>query len=153
MPAKRSTNSFPRPLQSQILARTHFMKSKRTRPAPAAPRGRRVPNPFPPVTRRLAKRLLEFAELPEPDRTRAYDTWLNSAGSPKRNATRQGRVRELYDLIDAIGKKLTPSERESIRSLGKSILAKASRALPGGPEPRSARPRASRDGFRQGIRR
>jgi len=126
------------------------MKSKCTKPAPAgtrepaASRGRRVPNPFPPATRRLAKRLLKFAELPEPDRTRAYNTWLNSAGSPKRNAARQQRVREFYDLIEAIGKKLTPSERESIRSLGKSILAKASRALLANSEPQASRPRASR---------
>ena len=120
------------------------MKSKRTKPVPAAPRGRRVPNPFPPATRRLAKRLLKFAELPEPDRTRAYNTWLNSAGGPKRNAARQERVQELYDLIEAIGKKLTPSERESIRSLGKSILAKAPRALPANPEPQPPVRRASR---------
>ena len=37
----------------------------------------------------LAKRLLQFAELPQPERTLAYKAWLNSAGSPKRNAARQ----------------------------------------------------------------
>lgn len=109
------------------------MKSKRTKPAPAstrepaAPRGGRVPNPFPPATRRLAKRLLQFHELAEPDRSRAFSVWLSSAGSPKRNAARQERVKEFYDLIEAIGKKLSPRERESIHSLGKSILAEASR--------------------------
>ena len=64
------------------------MDSKRTKPAPAstrestASRGRRVPNPFPPATQRLAKRLLQFAELLEPARTRAYNTWRNSAVTP-----------------------------------------------------------------------
>ena len=90
------------------------MKSKRT--APASPRRRRVPNPFPPAIRRLAKRLLQFAELPEPKRTRADNTWLNSAGSPKRNTERQQRVREFYSLMQAIAKKLGPRDRASLRA-------------------------------------
>ena len=50
------------------------MKSKRTIPArpsarkPAAISRRPVPNPFPPATRHLGKRFLQFAELPEPER-------------------------------------------------------------------------------------
>jgi hypothetical protein len=60
----------------------------------ASPGGHRVPNPFTPAARRLAKRLLKFHELPEPERSRAVNTWLNSAGSPKRNASRQERVRD-----------------------------------------------------------
>jgi len=119
------------------------MKPKRTAPMRkmASPGGR---NPFPPATRRLAKRLLQFHELAEPDRSCAFNAWLSSAGSPKRNAARQERVREFYDLIEAIGKKLTPSERDSIRSLGKSILSKASRALSANAELQTGRPRASR---------
>lgn len=84
------------------------MKSKPTRLAPphvtrAAARPRRlVPNRLSLATRRLAKRLLQFAALPEPERTRAYNTRLNSAGSPKRNAERQHRVREFYSLMQAI---------------------------------------------------
>jgi len=53
------------------------MKPKRTtrsaspRAPKAAARPRRlVPNPLPLATRRLAKRLLQFAKLPEPQRTR-----------------------------------------------------------------------------------
>ena len=118
------------------------MKSKRTIPTrpgarkPAATRRPLVPNPFAPATRRLAKRLLQFAELPEPERTRAYNAWLNSAGSPKRNADRQNRVREFYSLMKAIAKKLSPRDRASMRALGKAILAKAARS------PRSQRPTA-----------
>jgi hypothetical protein len=108
------------------------MKAKPTRSA--RPR-RRVPNPFPLTTRRLAKRILQFAELPEPERTRAYNAWLNSAGSPKRNADRQNRVREFYGLMKAIAKKLTSRDRASLRALGNAMLAKASRALPSNPRP------------------
>ena len=111
------------------------MKSKRTattRPRPGArktaARPRRVPNPFPLATRRLAKRLLQFAELPERERTHAYNAWLNSAGSPKRNADRQNRVRGFYSLMKAIAKKLSPRDRASMRALGKAILAKAARS-------------------------
>jgi hypothetical protein len=52
------------------------MKSKRTTPArprarkTADPRRRRVPNPLTPANRRLGKRLLQFYELPEPERSR-----------------------------------------------------------------------------------
>ena len=104
------------------------MKSQRRTPArpgaqkPAANRRPPVPNPFAPATRRLAKRLLQFAELPEPERTRAYNAWLNTAGSPKRNADRQNRVREFYALMKAIAKKLSPRDRASMRALGKAIL-------------------------------
>ena len=97
---------------------------------PAAPRRRPVPNPFPLATRRLAKRLLEFAELPEPERSRAYSAWLNSAGTPKRNAARQNRVREFYSLMEAIAKRLSPRDRASLRASGKAILAKAAHARP-----------------------
>ena len=115
------------------------MKSKRTTPArhrarkTGSPRLRTVPNPFPLATRRLAKRLLQFAELPEPERTRAYNAWLNSAGSPKRNVDRQNRVREFYSLMKAIAKKLSPRDRASMRALGKAILAKAARKMPAKP--------------------
>jgi hypothetical protein len=116
------------------------MKSQRRTPArpgarkPAASRRPAVPNPFPLATRRLAKRLLQFAELPEPERTRAYNAWLNSAGSPKRNAARQNRVREFYSLMKAIAKKLSPRDRASMRALGKAILAKAApRKIPAKP--------------------
>jgi hypothetical protein len=107
-------------------------------PAPklATSRPCRVPNPLPLATRRLAKRLLQFAELPEPERTRAYNAWLNSAGTPTRNADRQNRVREFYSLMKAIAKKLSPRDRASMRVLGKAILAKAARS------PRSQRPTA-----------
>jgi hypothetical protein len=92
------------------------MKSKRTAPSrprsrkAASPRRRRVPNPFPLATRRLAKRLLQIAELPELERSRAYSAWLNSAGSPKRNAARQKRVREFYRLMEAILEKTSPRD-------------------------------------------
>jgi hypothetical protein len=118
------------------------MKSKRLTPArpgarkPAASRRPPVPSPFPLATRRLAKRLLQFAELPDPERTRAYNAWLNSAGSPKRNADRQQRVREFCGFMKAIAKKLTSRDRASMRALGNSILAKAARS------PRSQRPTA-----------
>ena len=104
------------------------MKSQRRTPArpgaqkPAANRRPPVPNPFAPATRHLAKRLLQFAELPEPERTRAYNAWLNTAGSPKRNTDRQNRVREFYALMKAIAKKLSPRDRASMRALGKAIL-------------------------------
>lgn len=92
-------------------------RSSRSRTAQAAARPRRrVPNPFPPATRRLAKRLLQFAGLPEPERTRAYNAWLNSAGSPTRNAARRQRVREFYSLMQAIAKKLSPRDRASLRA-------------------------------------
>jgi hypothetical protein len=124
------------------------MNTKRTRPtrsrarkATVQPR-RRAPNTFPLATRRLAKRLLQFAELPEPKRTRAYNTWLNSAGSPKRTADRQNRVREFYSLMKAIAKKLSPCDRASMRALGKAILAKAARSQ------RSQRPTAPLRGKR-----
>jgi hypothetical protein len=109
------------------------MKTKRTPPArpvaskAAVPPRRRVPNPLPLATRRLAKRLLQFAELPEPERTRAYNIWLNSAGSPKRNAARKHRVHEFYSLMQAIAKNLSPRERASLHAVGNAILAKAAR--------------------------
>ena len=96
---------------------------------------RRVPNPLPLATRRLAKRLLRFAELPEPKRTRGYNTWLNSAGSPKRNAKRQQRVREFYSVMQAIAKKLDPRDRASLGALGNQILAKAARKKPAKSRP------------------
>jgi len=92
----------------------------------ARPR-RLVRNPLSLATRRLAKRLLQFAELLEPERTRAYNAWLSSAGSPKSNAARQQRVREFYGLTQAIAQKLSPRDRASLRALGNQILAKAAR--------------------------
>ena len=124
------------------------MKSKRTTPArpgarkPAVTRRPPVPNPLPLAARRLTKRLLQFAELPEPERTRAQNAWLNSAGSPKRYADRQNRVREFYSLMKAIAKKLSPADRASLRALGNTVLAKASRS------PRSQRPTAPLRGKR-----
>jgi Spy/CpxP family protein refolding chaperone len=73
----------------------------------------------------LGKRLLQFYELPEPERSRAFDAWLNSAGTPKRNAERKKRVREFFGLMEAIAKKLTPRQRAPLRKLGKAILSKA----------------------------
>lgn len=90
-----------------------------------ADRSRRAPNPLPLAVRRLAKRLLQFADLPASERTRAYNTWLNSAGSPRRNAARQQRVRDFYRLMQAIAEKLTPRDRAPLRALGNQILAKA----------------------------
>ena len=107
------------------------MKSRPTPPArpgarkPAASRRPAVPNPFPLATRRLAKRILQFTELPEPERTHAYNTWLNSAGSPKRNAERQQRVHEFNSLMQAIAKKLGPRDRARLRVVGNAILTKA----------------------------
>src|SRR5271166_2711071 len=106
------------------------MKSKRIRPArpratrPVAGPPRFVPNPRSHATGRLAKRLLQFAELPEPERTRTYNAWLTSVGSPKRNAERRQRVREFYKLMQAIAQKLGPRDRASMRALGNQILAK-----------------------------
>jgi hypothetical protein len=94
----------------------------------------RVPNPFPLATRRLAKRILQFAELPETERTRALNTWLNSAGSPKRNAARETRVRDFYRLIQAIAKKLSSRDRASLRALGNEILAKGARKTASKPK-------------------
>jgi hypothetical protein len=74
------------------------MKAKRTAPAhlrarkTAGPRRRRVVNPLPPADRRLGKKLLQFYELPEPKPSRAFDAWLNSAGTPKRNAERKRKT-------------------------------------------------------------
>jgi hypothetical protein len=78
-------------------------------------------------TRRLAKRLLQFAELREPHRTRAYNAWLNSAGSPKRNAARRQRVRAFCSLMQAIAKKLSARDRDRLRALGNQILATSAR--------------------------
>lgn len=107
-------------------ANSEPMKPKPTRPPHSRRPHRRVPNPFSLPTRRLAERLLQFAELPEPERTRAYNAWLNSASSPKRNAARQERVREFHSLMQAIAKRLSPRDRASLRALGNEILAKAS---------------------------
>jgi hypothetical protein len=82
-----------------------------------ANRSRCAPNPLRFAIRRLAKRLVQFAEPPEPDRTRAYNTWTNSAGSPKRNAARQQRVHKFHALMQAIAKKLSPRDRSSLRAL------------------------------------
>jgi hypothetical protein len=115
------------------------MKSKRRPPArpgarkAAAARRPPVPNPFAPATRRLAKRLLQFAELPEPENTRAFNIWLNSARSPQRNAARQNRVREFYSLMQAIAKNLSPRDRARLRAIGNSILRKAGRKTPAKP--------------------
>jgi hypothetical protein len=117
------------------------MKSKRTVAArhrarkAAAPRRRRASNPLTPAHQRLGKRLLQFYELPEPDRSSALIAWLNSAGIPKRNADRKKRVREFFRLMEAVAAKLTPRQRAAARSLGNVILAKASRALPAKPRP------------------
>ena len=112
------------------------MNSKRNRTPAAKAAGRprpRVPNPLSLANRRLAKRLLQFAELPEPENSRAFNTWLKSAGSPKRNAARQTRVRKFYSLMEAIAKKLSPRERARLRAVGNAILSKASRKTPTKP--------------------
>ena len=99
------------------------MKSTTKAPGRAKP----AISPVPMRDRRLAKRLLCFYELPEPERSRAFNAWVNSAGTPKRNAARKKRLRDFLDLMVDIAKKLTPRQRAAARALGNAILRKASR--------------------------
>ena len=63
------------------------------------------------------------------------DGTVNSAGSPKRNAARQQRVRDFYGLMEAITKTLTPRERAELQALGNAILAESSPSVPAKPRP------------------
>ena len=117
------------------------MTSKRMTPArpgapkPAASRRRLAIPPPPPFARRVAKRLLAFYDLPKPQRSRAYNAWLNSAGTPKRKAERKKQLRQLLGWAKAVAKQITPRQRAAARALGNTILSKPSRTRPAKPKP------------------